>query len=220
MQLRTSRARSRASHAIAIVMLLTTMVLVQACSSGEETTPTPAATTTPQQTSTPIPTPGTTLGAKWTPDGIISAREYSNSEKYGDYEIHWKADDEYIYVGMRARASGFVAVGIQSERRMKNADMVFGFVKDGEVSIFDMFSTGDFGPHPPDTELGGTNDIADFGGKEDGGFTTIEFKRRLITDDEYDNPLSAGKNKIIWSYGSTDSPTLRHSQRGYGELTL
>ena len=121
---------------------------------------------------------------------------------------------------MRARASGFVAVGIQPGSRMKNADMVFGFVKDGEVSIFDMFSTGDFGPHPLDTELGGTDDIADFGGKEDGGFTTIEFKRRLITGDEYDNPLSAGKNKIIWSYGSTDSPTLRHSQRGYGELTL
>jgi len=83
-----------------------------------------------------------------------------------------------------------------------------------------MFSICDNGPHPPDTELGVTNDILEFGGSEEDGFTTIEFKRALDTGDDHDNPLSKGVNKIIWSYGSSDSPTLKHFNRGYGELNL
>jgi hypothetical protein len=103
---------------------------------------------------------------------------------------------------------------------MKNADMVFGIVKDGQVAVHDMFSTGDFGPHPLDTELGGTDDIIDFGGIEDGEYTVIEFQRALVTGDDYDNPLSAGENGIIWAYGSSDSLTFKHSNKGYGKIDL
>ncbi len=190
-------------------LLLTGLLLSPACTS-DEGTPTP--------TETPVPTTGTP--APWNPDGIISAREYDRSETYGDYEVHWKSDQQDIFVGMRARASGFVAVAFQPGSRMKNADIVLGFVQGEQVSIFDMFSTGDFGPHPEDADLGGTDDVAEFGGREEGGFTTIEFRRALVTGDEYDNPVSTGRNQIIWSYSSSDSPTFRHSVRGYGELTL
>ena len=111
-------------------------------------------------------------------------------------------------------------MAVQPGSQMKDADMVFGFVKDGETTVYDLFSTGSFGPHPPDTELGGTHDILEYGGKEEGGFTTIEFKRALDTGDEYDNPLFPGMNKIIWSYGSSDSLAIKHSTRGYGEINL
>jgi len=103
---------------------------------------------------------------------------------------------------------------------MKNADMVLGSVEDGEATVYDQFSTGDFGPHKADTELGGTDDILEFGGKEAGGYTIIEFKRALNTGDKYDHPLSKGANKIIWSYGSDDKSTIKHVNRGYGELDL
>ena len=98
--------------------------------------------------------------------------------------------------------------------------MVFGFVKDGETTVYDLFSTGNFGPHPPDTELGGTDDILDFAGREEDGHTTIEFRRALDTGDEFDNPLIKGKNQIIWSYGGGDTLTQKHTNRGYGEITL
>ncbi len=111
-------------------------------------------------------------------------------------------------------------MAIQPGSRMLNADMVFGFVQDGEVTVYDLFSTGNTGPHPPDTELGGTDDILDFNGKEEDGYTTIEFKRALITGDEYDNELSQGANQILWSYGAADNFALRHINRGYGEINL
>ena len=164
----------------------------------------------------PAPAPKT----GWVPDGVINPEEYTGVKTYDDYEIHWDSDEEYIYVGIKAKTSGFVAMAVQPGSLVKNADMVLGFVKDGEVTVYDMFSIGDNGLHPPDTELGGTNDILEFGGSEEDGFTTIEFKRTLDTGDDHDNPLSKGVNKIIWSYGSSDSPTLKHFNRGHGELNL
>jgi hypothetical protein len=103
---------------------------------------------------------------------------------------------------------------------MKDSDMILGFVKDGEAIVYDLYSTGNFGPHPPDTELGGSNDILDFGGSEKEGYTIIEFKRELNTGDKYDIQFSKGKIKIIWAYGSGDNLDLKHSARGYGELDI
>jgi hypothetical protein len=156
----------------------------------------------------------------WSADGVIGSREYMSEMTYDGYELYWANDNESVYVAMKAQTDGWVALGIQPGSRMKDADMIFGFVKDGEVNVFDSFSTGDFGPHPPDTELGGSFDIISFGGKEADGYTIIEFKRALDTGDQYDNKLSTGKNQIIWAYGSADAITLKHTSRGYGEITI
>jgi len=121
---------------------------------------------------------------------------------------------------MKAKTSGWVAVALQPGKLMKDADMMFGFVKEGEATVYDLFSTGYFGPHSPDSELGGTADIAEFGGKEENGFTTIEFKRKLDTGDKYDLPFSTGVNKIIWAWGTDDKQSLKHSKRGYGEIDI
>jgi hypothetical protein len=181
------------------------------CGDGDSDVTTPPA-------GTPSPTPP--LTTEWVPDGAIGASEYSGEETYGNYELYWRSDAQHIFVGIKVKTDGWVAVGIQPGSRMKNADMIFGFVEDGQTTVLDLFSTGDFGPHPPDAQLGGTNDIIDFGGKEEGEYTIIEFSRALVTDDEYDNPLSSGANKIIWSYGSSDEFDRQHSTRGYGELDL
>ena len=161
--------------------------------SGQGTITLPTSTTT-------SPTATITPSDFWLADGIINDEEYSNDIKYGNYSIYWWSDDQYVYIGMRAQTTGFIAVGFQPGSRMKDADIIFGFVEDREVTVFDLFSTGDFGPHPEDIQLGGTNSIIEFGGSEEGGFTTIELKRALDTGDEYDIPLVKGSNKIIWCW--------------------
>jgi hypothetical protein len=156
----------------------------------------------------------------WSADGVIGSREYPNEAAYDGYELYWANDSKFVYVAMKAQTDGWVALGIQPGLRMKNADMILGFVKDGKVSVLDLFSTDDFGSHPPDTELGGTSDIISFGGKEADGYTVIEFKRALDTGDRYDNKLVLGENQIIWSYGSSDALNMKHINRGYGKITI
>lgn len=173
-----------------------------------------------EQPPTSGPTPPQTPLVSWAADGVIKPSEYSGMNTYGNYEIHWRSDDEFVYIGMKANVTGFVAIGIQPGSRMKDADMILGYVKDGVTTISDLFSTGDFGPHSPDIQLGGTDDILDFNGNEENGTTTIEFKRALITGDEFDVALSKGPQKIIWSYGSEDNILTKHTGRGYGEIIL
>lgn len=158
--------------------------------------------------------------AEFKADGVITPGEYPNKQTYNDYEINWKNDEQYFYTAIKAPVTGFVALGIQPGTRMKGADILFGFVQNDAVQVYDMYSTGDFGPHPSDTELGGTDDILESGGTEKDGVTVIEFKRSLSTGDQYDNALTPGANTIIWSYGTTDNPDIKHMVRGYGEITI
>ncbi|MHA2328919.1 MAG: DOMON domain-containing protein, partial [Candidatus Hodarchaeales archaeon] len=89
--------------------------------------------------------------------------------------------------------------------------------------IIDAYSIGDYGPHPPDTELTGTNDILEFNGTEDNGLTIIEFKRLLKTGDEFDNSIPDNTTiPIIWALGSSDSFEVQHgfTKRGDGQLGI
>ncbi|MBN1862899.1 MAG: DOMON domain-containing protein [Dehalococcoidales bacterium] len=156
----------------------------------------------------------------WLADGVITAGEYADQASYGDYEIYWRSDGSYLYLGIEAETTGWVAVGFQPGPLHRETDMVLGFVAGGEASVFDMFSSGDLGPCLADSELGGSDDIVDSGGREEGGETVIEFKRRLVTGDEYDGELSAGVNEIIWAYSSLDDVRQKHVERGHGEIRL
>ena len=159
---------------------------------------------------------------QWVADGVIAPDEYTKSIGFGEnFELFWTSDEEYIYVAMKARTSGWVSIGIHPESEAKiNADMILGFVKDGETTVYDLFSANHPGPHRQDTEFGGSNNIVEFGGSEEGGYTVIEFKRQLDTGDQYDQPLTEGLNTVIWACGSGDNSTSRHTERGYGEIEL
>jgi len=179
--------------------------------------PPPAASPKPADQPAATPTNGIIV---WAADGVITPGEYQSNKPFGDYELWWTADDQYVYMGMKAKTPGWVAVGFDPESLMKNADIILGYVKDGRLFIADMYSSNQFGPHPPDTEQGGTDDILASGGRTENGYTAVEFKRRLDTGDKYDKPLHRGTNKIIWAYGSDPQFTLKHMARGPGEIDL
>jgi len=219
----TSKVDSRMDFALCLALLLVFFLLpgvfAVACAPQESVIQPPA--TQPPVTQPPeSPTLPASQPAGWSADGVINADEYTDTKSFGDYEIYWTSDEQYIYIGMKAKTSGWLAVGIQPGTKMKDADMVMGVVSDDKATIYDFFCTGDYGPHSPDTELGGINDILEFGGQEMGGYTTIEFKRSLDTGDKYDLPVSKGTNKIIWSYSLDEQSTKKHVSRGYGEIDL
>lgn len=214
-----TRKGERAAIAVGIFSLFLGLVLLAGACQQAAPAPAPVpipppAPPAPSPTSTPAPT------STWKADGIISPGEYEKNKNFGGYEINWATEGQNIYIGVKAKTTGWVALGIQPGSRMKGADIVIGYVKDGKTTVSDQFSAGDFGPHKADTEFEGVDNILEFGGKEEGEYTTIEFKRALNTGDKFDHPLSPGLNDVIWSYGSDDQPTLKHVNRGYGEIDL
>lgn len=166
------------------------------------------------------PAPQTNL---WKADGTITQNEYKNSREFGNGRsiIYWSNDDDYIYMAVKGQTSGWISIGFEPTLAMKDADMVFGWVSGGTTTVLDVYSTGTFGPHPPDQQLGGTNDLIETGGSEVGEFTIIEFKRKLNTGDNYDKSFTKGQNiNIIWGLGSSDSFESRHTTRGSGSIKL
>lgn len=153
-------------------------------------------------------------------DGEITEGEYKNTEVFDAVTVYWSSDEEYLYMAMSAETQGYISIGFDPTEMMKDADMVFGYVEDGVVTVLDLYSTGNFGPHPPDTELGGSDDIIESGGKEENGLTVIEFKRLLVTGDEMDNDLDSGSVNIIWATGNADDLDRSHSNRGKGEIEI
>lgn len=167
---------------------------------------------------------------EWKPDGIVGENEYSRSivlssppkQGYsgGEMEIFWKNDAENLYMALRSRTEGWLSVGFEPLEWMKDADTVMGFVEDGSVRVLDEYCTGNYGPHVEDTTLGGTDDILASGGSREGGYTVVEFQRKLNTGDRFDNAFSPGQSiSAIWAVADSNDHDLKHNV-AFGEAIL
>ncbi len=180
-------------------------------------------TQTGKQASSPT-APTMTPAVEWKPDGKVSEGEYQGEVELagGRFRVYWRSDGEYLYMALVGETEGWVAIGFEPTVRMKDADMVIGWVKGGKAYVVDAFSTGETGPHPPDTKIGGSNDILAYGGSEGNGVTVIEFKRKLDTGDKYDKPLVPGRTvKFLFAMADSDQFTKKHNvAKGSGQFVL
>ena len=119
-------------------------------------------------------------------DGAIMPGEYSDTTTFGgSFELHWRNTGKDIHIAMKAPTSGWVSIGLQPDPQSA-ADMILGYYSGGTTYIYDMFASGHPGAHEEDTVLGGSNNIATFGGSDQGGYTIIEFERNLYVGDAFD----------------------------------
>ena len=137
-------------------------------------------------------------------------------------EISWKNDQEYLYLALNGSTDGWLAIGFEPLEWMKNADIILASVQGSKVTVLDEYCTGNYGPHIEDTMLGGTNDIAEFGGRKGAGSTVIELKRKLNTGDRFDKAFSPGQTiSIIWALSKNPDISLKHNVAyGEGIMTL
>ncbi len=167
---------------------------------------------------------------EWLADGVVGENEYSRTMVVaaparpgysgGEMEISWRNDDEHLFMALRGETSGWLSIGFDPLEWMKDADMIWGTVEDGEAIVLDEYSSGNYGPHEDDAFFGGSYDILESGGSEADGGTVVEFKRRLDTGDEYDEALAPGESvSIIWAMADSKSRSMKHNV-AYGEAIL
>ena len=173
----------------------------------------------------PTPLPADTAGKSgqsWSADGVISENEYAQSTAIGPVSIHWGNDGTFLYIAAEAETTGWIAVGLHPETRMQGANFLIGSVVDGKGEMWDAYGTAPVGAtHPPDLDLGGSDDIVAHAVVEESGVTRFEAQIPLDSGDKYDRPLSPGQAvPIIAATGSGDDYNSRHAFRGAGEITL
>lgn len=137
-----------------------------------------------------------------------------------EMDIRWKVAGDKVDFEITADTTGWVAIGFNPSRVMKDADYVFGFVKDGKATVSDHFGDGTFS-HADDESLGGENNILDYSGSESGGKTTLKFTIPIDSGDEYDSVLTPGEtHTVLFAHGpdGADNFEKKHSFRGKAEV--
>ncbi|WP_367883847.1 DOMON domain-containing protein [Thermococcus peptonophilus] len=87
---------------------------------------------------------------EWVPDGKISNGEYTVEKDLGEMSLHFRVENDILYVGISAETHGWVAIGFGGGPGMKNTDIVIAYVlPNGTVEISDSYSAGFSGPHNP-----------------------------------------------------------------------
>jgi hypothetical protein len=234
-----------------LIVTLLTALIITSCGAPEPTEAPPAPTATeapaseteemeteeatPEETTEPEATEEATpegeeeeeaeseaMGSGWMADGVIAEGEYAQQADYDGIRLWWSNDDTHLYLAMEGDTTGWIAVGINPELGMKGANYIFGYVADGEAQLWDAWGQERTGAtHPPDSEIGGSDDIVAFAGVEEDGVTRFEVQIPLDSGDEYDHALVPGESyPLIVAIGGEDEFNAYHSKYASGELTL
>lgn len=209
---------------IALASLVLAMTACQSPTTAKA--PQPSITTTEPEsakeaTLEPKVRPSSSL-SQWQADGIVTQGEYPRNADLNGIHLWWRVDGVYLYLAIEGETEGWIGIGINPERGMQGADYLFGYVEDGEAKLWDAYGTAPTGPnHPPDEDLGGSNDIAGYAGKEEGGITRFEIQIPLDSGDAYDQVLELGQSyPILVAIGKADNYNAHHLSYARGELAL
>ena len=152
-------------------------------------------------------------------DVIIDIENYKTEEVKG-IVFKWQIIENSLYINISAPTSGWVAVGFDPSRMMKDANILIGYVKDGKTYMEDHFGAGKI-KHKADIDLGGSDDITIISGSEEEDKTTLEFSIPLNSWDSNDRRLEEGKEyKVIFAFGKKDDFTSYHKLRTSLMITL
>lgn len=131
----------------------------------------------------------------------------------------WKVDGDTLHGKMSAKTKGWVAVGFNPSSKMKDANYILGYVKDGTAEVVDHFGDKSTG-HSSDEKLGGSSDVTLVGGSEDGGMTTIEFTIPVDSGDKYDSALSLDGDTVLLLAFGPDRDSFKPRHRNKASITV
>ncbi len=152
-----------------------------------------------------------------------SAQEitYQHSASIEQITFSWTVEGELLHIKLSAKTTGWVGVGFNPAKGMKNANFILGYVKDGKVKLRDDYGTSER-KHSKDTKEGGQENFTNAGGKEVNGTTEITFTIPLNSGDSKDSVLIPdGDTTVLLAYGAgRDSFISKHQYHGVLKVNL
>ena len=136
--------------------------------------------------------------------------------------MSYTVDGDEIYFGIEAKASGWVAIGIDPDdpatTRHRGADIYMGSysTSSSTTNHADKYaaSSEDL---KTDTSNGGTDDMLSYSAQQNSSWTTFEFNRKLVTGDSRDKNIIPDEGMVVmWAYHrSNDNFGEHHTSNGY-----
>ncbi len=151
--------------------------------------------------------------------GIAGAGDWKTVDS-GDFHLEWMVDGDNLNVKVSTETEGWVAVGFNPSKKMKDANIIIGFVENGTVTIEDHFGNGQIS-HRSDIALGGSDDVSNKAGTEVNGVTELSFTIPMDSGEQDDRALMEGETyKVIFASNRKDKITAKHNRRSSAMITL
>ncbi|XP_045451194.1 MOXD1 homolog 1-like [Melitaea cinxia] len=151
--------------------------------------------------------------------GLIWAHTERLDEN-SDVILRWVNTDSTITFRLEAKSHGYVALGFNSARNMRGADLVVAWVDDkyGNAQILDCHGLA-FDDRAVADEVQNYELIS---GYQNDTHTIVEFKRQLDTCDRQDFVIGDDTIQVLWALGppGSDGQLPRHVESGFRPLRL
>jgi hypothetical protein len=134
-------------------------------------------------------------------DGLIAEKEYPTTLNAGKALVYARLDGENLRLAIDAPASGWVSIGLGSER-MNGSRLFMAYVKDGVAFYSEELATGV--SHRKASDASALQSAA----RESGGRTVFEFSVKAA------HFLKGGVVDLIWGYSEADDFRTKHRERG------
>lgn len=136
---------------------------------------------------------------------------YQHTAEAQNITFAWTVDGDSLHVKLTAKTTAWVGIGFNPSEGMKDANLIIGYVRNGEVSVRDDFGSG-LRNHSEDTRDGGQENVTNAFGKEENGTTEIGFTIPLNSGDAKDQAITPdGDTTVLLSYGGgRDSFLTKH----------
>lgn len=131
----------------------------------------------------------------------------------------WNVDGDKLKGKLNANTKGWVGVGFNPSKQMKDATFVIGYVKDGKATVVDHHGTSNR-QHKDDEAMGGKSNILESAGTESDKGTEITFTVPLKSGDSLDKEISANENTVLLAYGDNDRFVKQHVFRATLKVNL
>jgi len=146
-----------------------------------------------------------------------AAAEYKHKVVRAGVTFEWGIDGPSLNGRMSAKTTGWVGVGFNATKGMQDAGFVIGAVKDGQPKAAIHIGSSPMAHGKATAEA----DVANVGGSEADGVTTITFTIPLVSKNPQFKPIAPEKDtKVLLAYGSDDSVKARHAERAEFLLNL
>lgn len=140
--------------------------------------------------------------------------------KAGKFVFSYAVDSVNLVAELSYPTTGYVAVGFNTTKMMKDGNFILATVVDGKPVLSDDYGVSEYS-HKPDTEIGGKNNILSGDCSIKNGVMTMKFTIPLNSGDDKDVVLEKGKPiKVIFAAGKKPDLKSIHSDLGKTTITL
>ncbi len=147
-------------------------------------------------------------------------QDYKYKMTVGVMQVDWLVSENELQLKVKAQTNGWVGIGFNPSKGMKDAWFVLGSLKDGKVTVSEDHGTTETA-HRSVADLEGTASVQNASGSNANNETEIRFSMPLAPPGSLDKPIvtDADMNVLI-AYGDTIALQQIHKFRAKLKVNL